>query len=490
MYRVVEYSLLALAIYSLILSFFGLISFKPLELALSFLTITFVCYFTNLVLGKIFKAAINAESSIITSLILFFLLWPSFELRSLLLIALAGFIAMLSKFVITYRKKHIFNPAAFGAVALIFFGSGAAWWVATPFLLPAVALIGIFVLRKTRKFTVFLTFLAVGFIAFLLQTFLQGLNTIDQSILFFTSFPVIFFGSIMLTEPLTTPPTKKLQLVYAAITGIIFSYQGSVGSFILTTELALLFGNIFSFLVSPKYKLLLKLISVRNLADNTKEFSFSKPDFFKFKPGQYLEWTLPTFKTDSRGNRRYFTIASSPTERDIKISIRFSTPGSGFKRLLQQLKLNENITAGQLSGDFTLPENKEKKLVFIAGGIGITPFRSMIKYLVDSNEKRDIVLFYLNKTEGEIAYRDILDEAGKLIELKTIYVLTDEKALGNWSGETGRIDEKMLKKHVTDLDGVAFYLSGPNAMVENYKKLLRKLNVKPGSIMTDYFPGY
>ena len=490
MYKVVSYGLFLLAGISLSLSFAGFVSHKPLELVISFLTLTIVCYTTNLVLGKIFKAALNAESSSITAVILYFLLWPSLELQMILLIALAGFIAMASKFVFAYKRKHLFNPAAFAAVMLLFFNSGALWWVGTPSMLLPTLIVGLLIIRKIRKFTVFLTFLSVTLASFLIQTTLQGLSVVDQTTQFFLSFPVIFFGTIMLTEPLTMPPTKKLQAIYASFCGILFSWQGSFGPIILTTELALIIGNVFSFIVSPKYKFLLKLLEVKELADNTFEYSFKKPEVFHFKPGQYLEWTIPTTKTDARGNRRYFTIASSPTEVELKLGIRFNTPGSGFKKFLQGLKPQDSITAGQLIGDFTLPSDKSKKLVFIAGGIGVTPFRSIIKYLLDINEKRDIVFFYSNKTENEIAYKDIFDEAARKLNIKVVYILSDDKDLSTWKGERGRIDEKMLKKHVNDINDRIYFLSGPNAMVENYKKLLKSLNVKQTSIVTDYFPGF
>jgi len=105
------------------------------------------------------------------------------------------------------------------------------------------------------------------------------------------------------------------------------------------------------------------------------------------------------------------------------------------------------IIASQLSGDFVLPRNKRKKLVFIAGGIGITPFRSMIKYLIDKKEKRDIVLFYSNKKEEDIVYKNIFDEASKSLNLKIIYTLTNlENNQTKWIGHTEFINAFMLKK--------------------------------------------
>ncbi len=218
---------------------------------------------------------------------------------------------------------------------------------------------------------------------------------------------------------------------------------------------------------------------------------FKAPDKFSFAPGQYLEWTLPAQNADSRGNRRFFTIASSPTEDNVAIGVKFQNNGSSFKKTLDQVGGKNTIVAGQLSGDFTLPKEASKKLVFMAGGIGITPFRSMIKYLIDKAEKRDIVLFYANKIESEIAYRDVFDDAQKSIGLKIIYLLTDEKMVPkSWPGKVGHIDSAMIKKEVSDYADRTFYLSGPHGMVDAYKEVLKQLGVRSSNIVTDYFPGY
>ena len=149
------------------------------------------------------------------------------------------------------------------------------------------------------------------------------------------------------------------------------------------------------------------------------------------------------------------------------------------------------LTASQLSGDFTLPKDSNKKLVFIAGGIGVTPFRSMIKYLLDKSEKRDIILFYAAVSSAEFAYKNIFETAGKKIGLKVVYVLTDTKNIPpEWKGKSGYLTEETIKQEVADFKQREFYLSGPIAMVNNYKKLLSKVGVSINNIITDYFPGF
>src|SRR5258707_9859076 len=128
---------------------------------------------------------------------------------------------------------------------------------------------------------------------------------------------------------------------------------------------------------------------------------------------------------------------------------------------------NSETGAPQLGGDFTLPADPNKRLVFIAGGIGITPFRSMIKYLLDKRQKRPITVFYANRTVNEIVYKDVLDQAQKYLGIKTIYTLTDTSQIpAEWTGQVGYITGKMLRKQVPYFRYCIYYQSDPNYMVK------------------------
>ncbi len=479
MYNLMHQGLRVVAAYAVAASILGYLDYSVGSLLGSMIVIMIACWVLNLLFAKIFRAPVNQESAYITGMILFFLLSPATSLNDYLVLTLASAIAMASKYLLAIHKRHIFNPAAFGAFVIGLTGltGGTAWWGGIPVMFPAIAIFGFLILRKIKRFQMFFTFIIVASLSAMVFSFKFSMPVIEMIEQLLTTWPLIFFGTIMFTEPLTTPPTKKLQLIYATLVGFLFGFPFQIGTLYATAELALLLGNIFSFAVSFKRRVILSFQNKIALAKNTYELTFKPDTRFAFNPGQYLEWTLPHYKIDSRGNRRYFTIASSPTEDTVKLGIRFSdTKSSSFKQKLLQLNAGDKIYAGQLTGDFTLPKNSNEKLAFIAGGIGITPFKSMLQYLMDKNEKRDIVLLYANKTQEEVAYTEFLNEAQNKIGLKTIHVIAKF------------IDEPMIRQDVSDFKDRIFYLSGPPAMVENYKKLLSKLGVK--RIKTDFFPGY
>src|SRR5258708_4218846 len=152
---------------------------------------------------------------------------------------------------------------------------------------------------------------------------------------------------------------------------------------------------------------------------------------------------------------------------------------------------DREIVAAQLAGDFVLPTNPNQRCVFIAGGIGITPFRSMIKYMLDANQKRPITLFYANRSANDIVYKDVFDQAQKRLGIKTIYTLTDPKQVpSNWTGKVGYITGRMIREQGPEYHKCLYYLSGPNAMVTSFQDTLQKMDIAPEQIRTDYFPGF
>ena len=496
MYRTVLYGVISIWAGSLILSLFGLEPFSTMDLLLSTTFILAICYFANYIFAWAYKAPSNYDSVYVTAFILALIISPNDPFHNLWFLGWAGVLAMASKYILAINKKHIFNPAAIAVVITsLFINQSASWWIANLYTAPLVFIFGYLIVRKIQRFDLIYSFIFTSLACIVIWNFSQGGNWLLMAGRSLVYSPIIFFGSVMLTEPLTTPPTKKLRIIYGSMIGFLFAPFIHIGSFYGTPELALVVGNIFSYIVSPKYKLILKLVGRRKVAANTYSFFFQTDQEFSFKPGQYLEWTVLHDNVDADGIRRYFTIASASAEEGIEISVRFPSKPSSFKRRLLSMNLGEEIVASQLSGDFVMPKDKSKHLVFIAGGIGITPFKSMIQYLVENKEKRSITLFYSNRRPEDIAYFNFFNEIERdfkeEINLKMVYALTDsESAPENWTGYKGRLDAEAILKNVPDYKDCVYYLSGPTAVVSSFKKLILDLGVKRGNIKTDYFPGF
>jgi ferredoxin-NADP reductase/Na+-translocating ferredoxin:NAD+ oxidoreductase RnfD subunit len=494
MYRLVLYYLIALLVIAAILGYFHIMAYSPLAIGESVFILLVVSLLTNRIFVKVFNAHENVESAYISALILALIIPPlqSSNLSSLWFLIAAAVLAMASKFILAIGKKHIFNPVAISVVITAFaLNMSANWWVGTLWMLPFVIIGGFLMVRKIQRSDLVVFFFVAVLATIMLFCYIQNTDVVSFMRQTLVDTPIFFFAFIMLTEPLTTPPTIALQSWYGAIVGILFAPQLHIGNVYSTPELALVIGNVFSYAVSPKEKLMLTLKDRIALATGTYEFVFSADKSIKFKPGQYLEWTLGHDKTDSRGNRRYFTIASAPSEKVLRMAVRFYQPPSTFKKELLEMKAGDTIVAAQLAGDFTMPKNSKQKLAFIAGGIGITPFRSMIGDLLVRSEQRDIVLFYANRNASEIAYGNIFEWAKEDLGIKTVFTLTgsNEETVG-WQGYRGYISEEMIRREMPDYKARMFYISGPNTMVDAYEKLLLGMGIREPHIIIDYFPGF
>ncbi|OIO18979.1 MAG: hypothetical protein CO029_03200 [Candidatus Magasanikbacteria bacterium CG_4_9_14_0_2_um_filter_41_10] len=491
MYRLVLYYLVALLFVSFVFGFFGIMPNDPTTLAFSTFLITLVCWVTNWIFARVYKAQTNVESVYITALILALIITPvaATNVAGVGFLIFASVWAMASKYIFAIGNKHIFNPVAF-AVALTSFvlNQPATWWIGGNLaLLPLVLVGGLLMVRKIQRFDLVMSFFVVALITIGLTSppGMIGMSlsqTVLHSSLFFLAF-------VMLTEPLTTPPTALLRIVYGAIVGFFFAPNVHIGSLYLTPEIALLVGNVYSYIVSPKGRHMLTLVRVDTVAKGIYDFIFTSNRALSFRPGQYLEWTLGHRYADDRGNRRYFTIASSPDEPEIHLGVKFYEPASTFKRALALMKEGDTISASHLAGGFVMPKNPDKKLVFIAGGIGVTPFRSMIQHLLDTKEDRSIVMMYANKTLADVAYKDVFDRAQKELGIKTVYTLSGEKR--SVPGMVnGRIDATLIALEIPDYRDRTFYISGPQTMVDIFQDTLTDMGVSRFKIKSDFFPGF
>ena len=491
MYRLVLYYLIALWLLAFILSLFGILPYQPIPLIFEPVFLIVVCWVSNKIFSKIFDAPTNVESLYITALILALIITPPSSGLDVVTLFWAGLLAMASKYIFALGKKHLFNPVAIAVfLTSLVLGQGASWWIGNAYMAPLVVIGGLLVMRKTQKTDMIFAFFIMALVTvfgFAVYKNFDVLNTLSQVTLHSSLF---FLAFAMLTEPYTLPPTRKLQIVFAAIVGFLFSPDIHIGSYYFTPETALLVGNLFAYIVSPKIKLILNLSQKFRSASDTMDFVFNLPQKMNFIPGQYMEFTLQHYSPDSRGTRRYFTLANSPTEDSMRLGVKFYENGSSYKMAMLGMNQKDRIVGAQLSGDFIMPKDPKQKMAFFAGGIGITPFRSMIKYLIDTNEHRDLVLFYINKNINDIAYRDVFSEANSKLGIRTIYTLTDiETVQGNWQGYRGRIDAKIIKKEIPDYLERIFYISGPHNMVEAYKQTLLKIGINKNQIKMDFFPG-
>lgn len=492
MYRLVFYYLLVLVAAATVFSWFNVLHFSPLHVVASATYIFVICWLTNKIFAWGFDVPANIESTYITALILALIITPYHVPHDLLFLTAASGLAVSSKYILAIRGRHIFNPAAL-AVALTALGAhqAASWWVGASVMAPLVLIGGLLVVRKLRCSGMVASFLAAAFVSTAALNLMHHAsatanlkNTLLHSSLLFLAF-------VMLTEPRTSPSTARRKIIYGTLVGLLFPPQIHLGSLYSTPELALLAGNVFAYLVTTSPNLLPRFKGRQVTAPDSLDFVFAPDRPVQYQAGQYMEWTLPHQDTDSRGNRRYFTLTSSPTEKDLRIGVKFYDKGSSFKQAMLNLDHAVPISAGHLGGDFVLPSDQSQKLAFIAGGIGITPFRSMVKYLIDKDQRRDITLLYSEKHPRQFAYRSVFKEARRQLGIKTFYTLSKPSAVPDgWSGETGRISAPLIKKTIPDYQERTFYIAGSQPMVKSVKRSLRALGVPRRQIKTDFFPGY
>ncbi|HET7827387.1 MAG TPA: hypothetical protein VFK97_00795 [Candidatus Saccharimonadales bacterium] len=473
-YKLLLYFLAILLGWSVVISFRGLVPFHWYDIILSSLLLVAVGRLSGELFASSLNIARNFESDYITALILALIMNPASSGKGFAVLAGAGFAAIASKYLIVLARRHIFNPAAIGAVvSALLFHQYASWWVGTAALAPLVFVGGVLIMRKMHRFRMIAGF-ALVYGLFLHQQF-DGARPLHTVWLAATGTGVMFFAFVMLIEPLSAPDRQRNYLLYTLVVGIGYGFH-QLG---ISPEEALLIGNGLAWLLEPWQRLELKLETVRQEAAGLYRYAFSYHGAFDYKAGQYMEWTLPIRQSDSRGNRRYLTLDSSPTENLLSFTVRIPPKASHFKQVLAGYKPGDKILAARLAGSFSLPKDQTAKLAFVAGGIGVTPFRSMAKYLIDSHQKRDIGLLYCANSPAEFAYRDIFQTAAGN-GLVTHYLNTAAAPIG----------AAAIAKALPDYKDRLFYVSGPYGFVKAVRQALISLGVGPTNIKSDYFPGY
>ncbi len=214
-----------------------------------------------------------------------------------------------------------------------------------------------------------------------------------------------------------------------------------------------------------------------------KSIRFTRPQGFNYLAGQYMFITLGS---GSGQMTKHFTISSSPTEGFLEITKRLT--GHEFANALADLRIGDNVSMDGPYGNFTF-QGEYHKVGMLSGGIGITPLRSMVKYSIDRGLETSIVLLYSNRHEGDIAFRDELEEIQKQNpHFKLINTITGPGP--GWKGLTGRVNAEVVKKFAPDYMERTFYASGPQKMVDAMVAILRDLKLPEEQIKKEYFPGY
>jgi ferredoxin-NADP reductase len=235
------------------------------------------------------------------------------------------------------------------------------------------------------------------------------------------------------------------------------------------------------------------LLGRTEVAEGTMAFQFEKPKAFVFRAGQYIDVTLTGRQAQPGPSDRLthtFSIASSPLEDNILLTTRMRN--TLFKRVMSALPIGSTVEIGEPMGSFNLHNNTARPAVFIAGGIGIAPFLSMLTYATEEKLRHQIVLFYVNRYLKDAAFIDALwklETANPRFRfVPTLTRMNNES--GDWKGKTGHISPEMLLTRIKTLHGPIYYIAGPPTMVASTWQTLRTAGVDEHNIRTDSFAGY
>ena len=226
----------------------------------------------------------------------------------------------------------------------------------------------------------------------------------------------------------------------------------------------------------------------REVAKGTLLVLFAVDNYPDYRPGAYFWVELPDRgHEDEKGLRRHISLITSPTDKGV-VGLATRLRDTAFKRTLAELAVGDAVEVEEPKGSFLLPEDTSTEYVFVAGGIGITVFRSMLRYIADRRLPYRITLVYSNRDRESAAFCDELEELQQRIEgLRVVLTMTEDEA---WDGESRRIDGALLTDYAGDLDDKLFLVAGPPAMTEAVVDALHAVGVSEDSVLADKFSGY
>lgn len=256
-----------------------------------------------------------------------------------------------------------------------------------------------------------------------------------------------------------------------------FYYIYSVILFVIIGFVILDNMNTYSIRLKNKYE----------IAERTLAFVFEKPGGFQFQAGQYIAMTLPKLDfTDSKGATRVLSIASAPSDAELVFGMRITE--SAFKKTLAEMPLGGEVVIRDATGHFVLPEDQEKQIVFLVGGIGITPARSILRQASAEKRHNPFVLFYSNRRPEDASFCEEMQDFPGL-NYRCIDTLTQNEGVCAWQEESGYICAEMLKRYLTEITESLYYVVGANGFIGAMEKMLMELGVPNENIKKDPFTG-
>jgi ferredoxin-NADP reductase len=226
----------------------------------------------------------------------------------------------------------------------------------------------------------------------------------------------------------------------------------------------------------------------REVAKGTLLVRFAVDGYPDYRPGAYFWVELPERgHMDDKGLRRHISLVTSPTEEGV-VGLATRLRDTAFKRTLAELAVGDEVEVEEPKGSFLLPEDTEAEYVFVAGGIGITVFRSMLRYIADTRQPYRVTLLYSNRDRESTAFLEELEDLERQIEgLRVVLTMTDDP---DWDGETRRFDADVIAELAGGLEGRTFLVAGPPPMAEAVADALRAAGVPDERVLSDKFSGY
>jgi len=474
-----------LAAYGVLLAGLGRQPFTALDALVALVVALASTLFGTYLAATVARLRAKLDSTLVTALLLFLLFTPALDARELTGLSLAGVTAGLSKFVLAWRGRHIVNPAALGAtIAWLSTLAVPGWWAGSAVMIWPVAILAAIVLYRTSTFLVGLVYVVIA-VAGTWASMPAGLWAADAGLAFalpFTSFPYVFLAGFMLSEPLTLPGRRWQRLLVAVTVAVCSFLPLLLGTVLdvnfLPPEVALLIGNLVAWGFGARHALRFEVTGRNEAGSGVAEIELRPLTPLRYEPGQALELAIP-HRADLRGQLRVLSLVSAPGDASVRLA--FGVPGSkvsSAKAALLALRPGDAALATRVLGDFVLPRDTAVPVLLVAGGIGVTPFVSMLRAnaaaAASGRPVRDLVLVYRASTASP-AYADELAAladagAGRLV---TFF--------------ERRPDAAALADAVPDLARRIAYVSGPPRMVAALTAMLRRAGAR--RVRRDVFSG-